>query len=52
MGSVLFIISLELEELLKEKKCFSGPLHAATLQICLKVFFPMPDVFVNVSTWM
>jgi len=23
MGSVLFIISLELEELLKEKKCFS-----------------------------
>lgn len=24
---------------------FLGPLHAATLQIRLKVFFPMPDVF-------
>lgn len=25
---------------------FSGPLHAATLQIRLKVFSPMPDVLV------
>jgi len=26
---------------------FLGPLHAATLQICLKVFSPVPDVFVT-----
>lgn len=52
MGSILFIIPLEPEELLKENKCFSGPLYAATLQICSKLFFPKPDVFVSVSTSM